>query len=467
MRLNPPACGDTLLPQPETSTLADYLPRLQAVVHVVISAEGAVLAANAGFYRLLGRAGATLAEDCSALLVGPTLAELLHRASGAAEGEQIHTGLFNFTNEEKTMFSLPGAAWWRGSRIELVAEYPVEEHERLLSDIIALNEEITRQQRETICANRDLKRSEATLTAEVARREAVELDLRREKAEQAVLLEKLGAAQSQLLQAEKLASVGRLAAGVAHEINNPIGFVTSNLNSLGGYVNDLLGLLDLYAEAAPLLTDHPALQSRLQQATLACDLEFLREDSQTLANESRQGLARVKRIVQDLKDFSRVDESAWQQVDLHACLESALNVNATIREQDPEIVRNYAELPLIHCCPGLLNQVFANLLGNAAEAMPPPGRLNLTSGAEEDQVWIEIGDNGRGIAPELLDRIFDPFYTTKPVGQGTGLGLSVAWNIVREHHGRIQVDSLPGQGTRIRVCLPITQPAGEELAAPV
>ena len=179
-----------------------------------------------------------------------------------------------------------------------------------------------------------------------------------------------------------------------------------------------------------------------------------------LIAESLDGASRVRRIVQDLRDFSRPGETEWQFADLQACLESTLNVVWNEIKYKADVVRDYAELPPVECLPGQLNQVFLNLLVNAAQAIPERGVITLRTRCDGDVVRISVEDDGCGIPPEIRDRIFDPFFTTKPVGKGTGLGLSVTYGIVEKHGGRIELDSAPGRGSRFVVCLPVKRPAG-------
>lgn len=260
------------------------------------------------------------------------------------------------------------------------------------------------------------------------------------------LEEKVNQRARELLQAEKMASIGQLAAGVAHEINNPIGFVNANLGTLERYVDELLRV----AEQAGAAPEVEALKHDI-------DFEYLKSDAADLLRESQEGLERVRRIVASFKDFSQVDEAEWQETDLLAGLESTVSVAWHEIKSKAEIVRELQALPPVRCVPAQINQVFLNLLLNAAQAMTQPGTITLRSGHDRDSVWVEIEDTGCGMDETTRRRLFDPFFTTKPVGVGTGLGMSLAYDIVVEkHHGRIEVDSAPGQGSRIRIRLPRT-----------
>ena len=269
-------------------------------------------------------------------------------------------------------------------------------------------------------------------------------------------LRKLEDAQNQLLQSEKMASIGQLAAGVAHEINNPIGFVSSNLHTLKGYVGQLLALVGAYetAQAQP----GAQAQAAVEQARDAAEIDYLREDLPALMSESEDGLARVKKIVQDLKDFSRLDQSEWQDADLNAGLESTLNVVRHEVKYKAEVRKLLEPLPLVRCLAAQLNQVFMNLIVNASHAIQGRGVITLASGHQEGWVWIEVADTGCGMTAEVQRRIFEPFFTTKPVGSGTGLGLSLSFSIVQKHGGVILVHSAPGQGSAFRVWVPVAGP---------
>lgn len=277
---------------------------------------------------------------------------------------------------------------------------------------------------------------------------------------------KLSDAQSKLIQSEKLASIGQLAAGVAHEINNPIGFIFSNFGTLEQYLEDLFQMLDAYEQAEASVSDGAAL-ARIRSLKADLDIDYLKEDIPNLMRESRDGIQRVRKIVQDLKDFSRVDaRQEWESVDLHAGIDSTLNIVNNEIKYKADVVKHYGALPEVQCLPSELNQVFMNLLVNAAHAITAErGTITISTGVEGPNVWVEVADTGAGIAQENLKRIFDPFFTTKPVGKGTGLGLSLSYGIVQKHSGRMEVHSELGVGTRFRITLPIqheeaaTQPA--------
>lgn len=312
-------------------------------------------------------------------------------------------------------------------------------------------------------ANVELEHHVATRTSElrgeVAVREQAEAELLARNAELEAVNRALASTQGRLLQSEKMASVGQLAAGVAHEINNPIGFVRSNLNSLRQYLKDLLMLLDQYEriEAQLPANDPELVQLRALRDTI--ELDYLRADVPSLVAESLDGVTRVEKIVRDLKGFSHVGDAEWKPFDLHQGLESTLNVVAHELKYKAELVREYGELPLVECMPFQVNQVFLNLLVNATQAMQSRGRITLRTGCDGEFAWVAVSDTGAGIAPAALGRIFEPFFTTKPVGVGTGLGLSVSWDIVRRHGGTIDVESELGTGTTFTVRLPVQRVA--------
>ena len=293
---------------------------------------------------------------------------------------------------------------------------------------------------------------------DVTRDQAREAELHARNAELEVAYAKLEGAQAQIVQSERLASIGQLAAGVAHEINNPIGFVSSNLNTLQRYVANLLNATREYAAAAARSGGAEG-AAEIEEIRSRLDLDFLATDIPQLLAESCEGIDRVSKIIRDLKDFSRRERSEdWTQADLHKGIDATLNIVWNELKYKAEVVKSFGELPLVECLPSELNQVFMNVLVNAGQAIQKNGLITISTGREGDNVWVAIGDNGEGIPADVLPRIFDPFFTTKPVGTGTGLGLAISYGIVAKHHGNIQITSFPGEGTLLRIELPIKQP---------
>ena len=292
---------------------------------------------------------------------------------------------------------------------------------------------------------------------DITDRKKMEQSLFSKGQEQQLLISRLQEAHDQLLQSEKMASIGQLAAGIAHEINNPVGFVNSNMSSLQKYVTTLFNVIHAYQEAVSA-QENPQLRERVAQIAKDADLEFLQDDATDLVRESMDGLKRVKDIVQALKDFSHVGESEWLVADLHHCLDSTLNIVANEIKYKATVERAYGPIPQITCLASQLNQVFMNLLINASHAIKESGVITIRTGVEGDWVWVSISDTGSGIPPEIMNRIFEPFFTTKPVGSGTGLGLSLSYGIVNKHGGRIEVSSTLGAGTTFTVHLPVTPP---------
>lgn len=323
-----------------------------------------------------------------------------------------------------------------------------------------INLERVKHELESLVARRtsQLETANRELADDIVRREQAETMLIRRNEELVEANERLSRIKEQLMQSEKMASIGQLAAGVAHEINNPIGFVFSNFGSLDGYLVSLFEVLDAYAQLEQVAMPCAELEAvrRLRERV---ELDFLRDDIPQLMRESREGIARVRKIVQDLKDFSRIDATQeWQRVNVEDGILSTLNILASELKYRADVETHLAGLPDIECYPSQINQVVMNLVANAAQAMDnrPRGRIVVRTGYDDLRVWIEVEDNGTGIAPENLSRIFDPFFTTKPVGKGTGLGLWLSYGIVQKHGGQIDVQSEPGQGTCFRINLPRT-----------
>ncbi|MES2047112.1 MAG: ATP-binding protein [Pseudomonadota bacterium] len=290
---------------------------------------------------------------------------------------------------------------------------------------------------------------------DITERKLMEVALQKKGEEQQLLITKLNDAHEQLLQSEKMASVGQLAAGVAHEINNPIGFVNSNMGALKNYVKTLFEVLDQIDHLVKKFPPDHEITKRFESIREKADLVFLRNDIDELVNESMDGLKRVKDIVQSLKDFSHVGEVNVIEADIHQGLDSTLNIVMNEIKYKAVVIKEYGQLPLVKCLISQLNQVFMNMLVNASHAMKEMGTITIRTACKDDNVIIQFLDNGSGIPPEALSRIFEPFFTTKPVGSGTGLGLSLAYGIVKKHGGRIEVESEVGVGTCFSIYLPI------------
>ncbi len=284
--------------------------------------------------------------------------------------------------------------------------------------------------------------------------------LQRKNTELTQAYAQLATAQQVAVQNEKMAATGRLAAGIAHEINNPIGYVHSNLGTLQEYAGNLLVLV---AEYDRVLRQLPAAHEDVRTIDglrTHHDIDFAIQDIPQLLNESLEGIGRVRKIVQDLKDFSHsVPSDAWAVTDLHTCIESTLNIVSSEIKYKAKVEKQYGDLPPVECLASELRQVFMHILVNAAQAIVEQGIITIATGAQGEEVWVSISDNGPGIPENNLPHIFEPFFTTKPVGCGTGLGLSISYGIVKKHHGRIEVDTTPA-GTSFRAVLPVRQPAG-------
>ncbi len=282
--------------------------------------------------------------------------------------------------------------------------------------------------------------------------------LKQEKEEQKALIDKLKATQEQLLQSEKMASIGQLAAGVAHEINNPVGFISSNLRSMKSYLEDFSKLLDVYQQVESQCNLDEQQRKAIEACKQEIDFEFLKEDCVDILEESFDGVDRVKKIVNDLKDFSRIGKHTWEICDIHEGIESTLNIVRNEIKYKATVEKDFAELPEIECIPSQLNQVFLNLFVNASHAFEDQGVIQIkTYSIDANTIGVSVSDNGKGIPAEVMSRIFDPFFTTKPIGKGTGLGLSLSYGIIERHAGKISVESEVGKGTCFTIELPIKQ----------
>ncbi|HEY9734680.1 MAG TPA: ATP-binding protein [Trichocoleus sp.] len=307
---------------------------------------------------------------------------------------------------------------------------------------------------------------QATASAHIARQQADQLE---------AALEKLKKTQAQLVQTEKMSSLGQLVAGIAHEINNPVNFIYGNVGYLKTHIQELTDLVNLYRTHYP--TPAPPIAKQIE----VMELDFLLEDLQSILKSFRVGSDRIRQIVLSLRTFSRLDEAAMKAVDIHEGLDSTLLLlQHRLRDNRAwppvQLQKHYGSLPLVECYPSQLNQVFMNILTNAFDAVEHRAKQSRDEGSEfcpeititteANQGWasVRIRDNGPGIPPEIRSRLFDPFFTTKPVGEGTGLGLSISHQIIVETHGgSLFCQSTPGEGTEFSVVIPLQQPIEPEL----
>lgn len=266
--------------------------------------------------------------------------------------------------------------------------------------------------------------------------------------------------QDMLIQSEKMASIGVLAAGVAHEINNPIGFIMSNLGTLRNYT---MVFTELFRRNEEL---HSSIRRAHTQTTKDIldsiegfqqenDISYIVSDVDSLLAESHDGAVRIRDIVQNLKSFARIDDGIMKEADINECIESTLKVISNEMRQKCEVRKSFGKLPLLQCYPQQLNQVFMNLVVNAVHAIVGRGVIHISTEARDGDIVIRVADTGVGIPPENLPKLFDPFFTTKPVGKGTGLGLSISHGIIQKHNGTIDVKSKPGKGTVFTIRLPV------------
>ncbi|NJO51327.1 MAG: HAMP domain-containing protein, partial [Leptolyngbyaceae cyanobacterium RM2_2_4] len=309
--------------------------------------------------------------------------------------------------------------------------------------------------------SRELSKSFAQLEAQ---NDALELRVQERTQELSQTLVELRSTHTQLVQSEKMSSLGQLVSGIAHEINNPVNFIYANLDPAQTYVKDLLALVNLYQ--AEYADPSQSIQSFINDI----DLEFVKEDLPKLLNSMTVGSERIRDIVKSLRNFSRLDESGFKPVDISEGIESTLMIlrhylHPKNGDSKIEVVRQYGRIPLVECCPGQLNQVFMNILTNAIDAIHEQqsqhpgymGQIQIRTGVVNDG-WIRvlITDNGIGITDEIRAKLFDPFFTTKPIGKGTGLGLSISYQIVtKTHHGRLGCSSVVGQGTQFAIEIPV------------
>lgn len=320
------------------------------------------------------------------------------------------------------------------------------------------------ESRETLMKNTELTHMNQRLELEISERKQAQLELQK-------ALQELQSTQAQLIQTEKMSSLGQLVAGVAHEINNPVNFISGNIIYVSQYTQQLLELVELYQEEFP---NH---RQKIQEKIDDIDLEFVVEDLPKILSSMKMGSQRIKQIVLSLRTFSHLDEADMKEVDIHEGIESTLLILQNRFKAKPEhpkieIIKEYGKLPLVECYAGQLNQVFMNVINNAIDALDmwnaqrsqqeiqnnPSQIIINTKIIDNNRIVVKIADNGPGMTQEVKQKLFDPFFTTKPVGQGTGLGLSISYQIiVQKHSGVLQCDSQLGKGTEFWIEIPLHQ----------
>ena len=286
-------------------------------------------------------------------------------------------------------------------------------------------------------------------------------DLEKKNVELENTYDELRESQQKIIQQEKMASIGQLAAGIAHEINNPVGFVMSNINSMGKYSERLFQFIKIQSEAVDRLSkqdgDTAVVLDGLHKKRRALKIDYVINDFTNVIKESLEGTERVKRIVQDLKNFSHKDEDEHKPADINEGIESTINVVWNELKYKANVTKEYGKIPLTKCNLGQLNQVFMNLLINAVQAIEEHGEISIKTERRDGDIVVSISDTGSGIQEDKLNRIFEPFFTTKEVGKGTGLGLSIAYDIVKKHSGEILVTSEIGKGSTFTITIPVVE----------
>ncbi|NDJ74899.1 MAG: two-component sensor histidine kinase [Chloroflexi bacterium] len=407
--------------------IAAFVEGGQALAVGVFAVSGHPQYLNAGMQFLLGMEDET--KPATERFVVPPFEKLCDEVANNDANDVVHVvyeGWLTFGGAGVPHRSVRGSVRRMGDVLLVLAEHDVVQLERTNREITQLNSEITNLQRELALRKLELQRA----------------------------LDDLRETQTMLIHAEKMNALGQLVAGVAHEINNPISFVNSNLHSLRQTLGDITGAYRQLEELvlADAVPEHVHAVHAIRQKA---DLDFVLADLDDLFHGSLTGLHRVKKIVEDLRTYSRLDEAEFKSADLQEGITSTLAIVQPALHNRISVTVDLDDLPPIHCYPAELNQVFMNLIVNAAQAIEGQGTITIRGRDAGGEIVLAFEDSGAGIPAGHIDRIFEPFFTTKPVGQGTGLGLALAYRIVTEHHqGAMRVQSTPGQGTTFTISLP-------------
>lgn len=402
------------------------------VVHLVILDK-------AGRIRFVNRAlSGFLKVDC-AEVTGKNFIHFLTGPDGEAFAKRLSAG--DISPDEELLLNLvdidqfPHSLRFRVTSLEdgflVLGEPPMDDNQALEEELIQLNNQLAVLSRENVRKGRELARA----------------------------LAELKKTQAMLVHNEKMASLGQMTAGIAHEINNPLGFVLGNEQVLKRDFDDLLAFINTLGDALPEIASlSPRIHSEIIGKAVEVGLEYLTEAVPRKIEANIEGLERVKQIVLDLRNFSRLDEADRKPCNMAEGIASTLRfLGPLLKEHGVTVETDFAELRELLCAPGPLNQAINNVLTNAVQASRPDQTVRVSTRLEGDWYCIEVADQGVGIPAEHLAKVFDPFFTTKPVGSGTGLGLSIAHQIVAAQDGRIEIDSLPGKGTTVRILLPHKQ----------
>ncbi|MGM0418866.1 MAG: sensor histidine kinase [Thermodesulfobacteriota bacterium] len=333
---------------------------------------------------------------------------------------------------------------------------------RLNSLNTSLQKKISRE----IAVQEIIKEKNTELEKEVKKRKAAEKNLflanknlenkvKEKTANLEKTLKRLRVTQSQLVQSEKMASIGQLSAGIAHEINNPLGFIKTNISTLKIYVNKIMDLVKEYEEFEKKFTEsYKDELDTIKKIKIEIDLDYIKEDIKNLFEETDEGIKRILAIITDLKFFAHHDNEELTETDIHKCIDSTLNVIHNEIKYKAEVIKKYYLQSTVKCYPQRINQILTNIIINAAQSIKDKGEITIETYKNNGYAVIKISDTGEGIPDNIKDRIFDPFFSTKPVGQGTGLGLHVVYDLVKKHKGKIKIESRPDQGTSFYISLP-------------
>ncbi len=411
------------------SLLAGHLASTQFVHLIVAAADGTIRGCNPAMAALLKRpADQLVGKSVWQFLPEADAAALRRRIEGAERGQKERF-LINVVDVHDEPFTLECLLDVQPDGFVLLGETPKRQEEGFRDEMVRLNNDLAVLTRENVRKSRELAKALADLKE----------------------------AQARLVHNEKMASLGQLTAGIAHEINNPIAFVRNNQSTLQSDFEDLLALVNVVGESlGEIAAGCPAVAALIAQKAAEIDLTYLATSVPRKIADNLDGLERVRRIVLDLRNFSRLDECEVKPCDVADGIRSGLKFLSTVlAEQGVTVETRFPPLPLLLCAPGPLNQAVSNVIVNAAQASPAGQTVNVSTAHEDGFYVITVADQGAGIAPELLPKVFDPFFTTKPVGSGTGLGLSIVHQVIEAHHGNIQIASQVGKGTTVRLRLPL------------